>query len=57
VAEALKKEDGLDVEEVSGRLGELSVLLDDSRIYSANPFWYPRAETVITQVVGVLHMV
>ena len=57
MAEALKKEDGLDVEEVSGRLGELSVLLDDSRIYSANPFWYPRAETVVRQVVGVLHMV
>ena len=50
MAEVLRKEEGVSVEEVSGRLGELSVLVRDSRVYSANPFWYPRAETVITQV-------
>ena len=50
MAEVLRKEDGFNVEEVSGRLGELSVLVNDSRVYSANPLWYPRAETMITQV-------
>lgn len=50
MAEQLRKEDGVKVDEVSGRLGELSVLVNASRVYSANPFWYPRAETVITEV-------
>jgi hypothetical protein len=50
VAEVLSKEEGVTVEEVSGRLGELSVLVNDSKVYSANPFWYPRTETVLTQV-------
>jgi hypothetical protein len=50
VAEVLRKEDGVNVEEVSGRLGELSVSVDDLRVYSANPIWYPRTGSVITQV-------
>ena len=50
MAEVLRKEDGVNVEEVSGRLGELSLSVDGLRVYSANPFWYPRTETVITQV-------
>ena len=50
MAEVLRKEDGVNVEEVSGRIGELSVLVNDSQVYSANPFWYPRTETVITQI-------
>ena len=52
MAEVLRKEAGVSVEEVSGRLGELSVLVNDSRVYSANPFWYPRTETVIREVRG-----
>ena len=50
MAEVLRTEDGVNVEEVSGRLGELSVLVNDAQVYSANPFWYPRTETVITQI-------
>ena len=50
MAEVLRTEDGAKVEEVSGRLGELSVLVNDAQVYSANPFWYPRTETVITHV-------
>ncbi|MFY9607730.1 MAG: hypothetical protein WAU45_03840 [Blastocatellia bacterium] len=50
MAEVLRKKEGVSVEEVSGRLGELSVSVDDLRVYSANPIWYPRTETVITQV-------
>ena len=54
MAEVLRKEDGVNVEEVSGRFGELSVLVDDSQVYAANPFWYPRTETVIRQVRRVI---
>jgi len=50
VAEALRKEKGVKVDVVSGRLGELSVSVDGSPVYSANPFWYPRMETVMAQV-------
>ena len=50
MAELLRKDDGVNVETVSGRFGELSVSIDDLPVYSANPIWYPRAKTVITQV-------
>ena len=50
MAEVLRKEDGVNVEAISGRFGELSVSVDDLRVYSANPIWYPKTGTVITQV-------
>ena len=50
MAEVLRKEDGAKVEEVRGRIGELSVLVNDAQVYSANPFWYPRTDTVIAQI-------
>jgi hypothetical protein len=50
VVEELIKEDGVNVEAASGRFGELSVSVDDIRVYSANPIWYPMTKTVITQV-------
>ena len=50
MAEMLRTEEGVNAEAVSGRFGELSVSVDDLRVYSASPIWYPRTETVITQV-------
>jgi hypothetical protein len=50
VAEVLRKEDNVNVESISGRLGELSVSVDNLRVYSANTIWYPRTGTVIKHV-------
>ena len=56
MVEMLRKEDGVNVEAVSGRFGELSVSMDDLRVYSANPVWYPRAGTVIKEVRKVCEL-
>ena len=50
VAAMLKRRYDVVVDLVSGRFGELSVLVDDQQVFAANPFWYPRAATVLERV-------
>jgi len=50
VAADLKKQDGLTVEIEKGGLGELSVTVDDTRVYNSNPLWYPTPAAVLKKV-------
>lgn len=50
MAVMLNQRYGVAVDEVSGRFGELSVLVDEQQVFAANPFWYPRAATVLASV-------
>jgi len=54
VAAEFKKQGELRVETVKGHLGELSVSVDGSRVYSSNPLWYPTPAAVIKRVRAVL---
>jgi hypothetical protein len=50
VAAELEKERNVRVERVKGGLGELSVSVDDRKVYNSNPFWYPTPRAVLNKV-------
>ena len=54
VAADLKNEDDWSVETVKGGLGELSVTVDEEKIYNSNPLWYPTPGTIIKKVRAAL---
>ncbi len=54
MAAELKKQGELSVETVKGRLGELSVSVDRSKVYISNPLWYPTPAAVIKKVRALL---
>jgi len=54
VAADLKKENELAVEVVKGGLGELSVTLDEEKIYSGNRLLYPTPSAVLKKVRAAL---
>ena len=50
VAAELTNEDELTVDVVKGGLGELSVIVEERKIFKASPLWYPTPSTVIRKV-------
>jgi hypothetical protein len=54
VAANLEHDPNLAVETVKGGLGELSVDLDGTRIYTGSRLWYPTPTSVIKKVRDVL---
>jgi hypothetical protein len=54
VAANLTNEKEVSVEMVKGGLGELSVTLDEKKIFSTNPLWYPTPSGVIRKVRAAL---
>jgi hypothetical protein len=46
--------DGISVVRVKGGLGELSVSIEDKKLYEASRLWYPTPENVLKEVRGVL---
>ncbi len=54
MAADLEKEDELNVRLVKGGLGELSVSVDEQKIFNSNPLWYPTPGGVIKKVRAAL---
>ena len=54
VAADLKSEDDWSVETAKGGLGELSVTVNEEKIYNSNPLWHPTPGGVIKKVRAVL---
>lgn len=54
MAAELKQEPGVQVEQVKGGLGELSVSIDGSKVYEASRLWYPTPGSVIKKVRAAL---
>jgi len=50
VAAELEKERSVHVERVKGGLGELSVSVNDRKVYNSTPLWYPTFGTVLNKV-------
>jgi len=50
----LKKEGGVEVEMVRGGLGELSVSIDDRKVFNTNRLWYPTPGGVLKKVRAAL---
>ena len=48
------EQDGLNVVRVKGGLGELSVSIDNKRLFEGSRLWYPTPASVITEVRGAL---
>ena len=54
VAAELEKEPGLQVEQIKGGLGELSVSIDGSKVYQGSRIWYPTPTAVVEKVRAAL---
>lgn len=54
MAADLEQEHGVRVERLKGGLGELSVSIDETKIFDGNRFWYPTPGGVITKVRAAL---
>jgi hypothetical protein len=54
VAADLQKENNLSVEMKKGGLGELSVSIDEQKIYASSRLWYPTPGGVIKKVRAAL---
>ena len=50
VAAELEKEQNVRVERVKRGFGELSVSVDDRRVYNSTPLWYPTPGAVLNKV-------
>ncbi len=50
MAAELEKERNVRVERVKGGLGELSVSVDDRKVYHSNPLWYSTPGAVLNKV-------
>ena len=50
VAAQLRKEENVEVETVRGGIGELSVYIDDRKVYDSNRLWYPLPSNIVKQV-------
>ena len=48
------EQDGMTVERVKGGLGELSVRIDDKKLFEGSRFWYPTPGSVVKEVRGAL---
>jgi len=48
------EQDGLNVERVKGGLGELSVSINDKKLFEGSRLWYPTPGSVIAEVRGAL---
>jgi len=49
VAAQLSKENGVEVETVSGGLGEFSVSIEGQKVIDTNRLWYPTPSKVIAK--------
>ncbi len=54
VAAQLSKENGVEVETVSGGLGEFSVSIDGQKVIDTNRFWYPTPSKVVAKTRKLL---
>jgi hypothetical protein len=54
VAADLEQEQGIRVMRLKGGLGELSVSIDETKIFDSNRLWYPTPGGVIKKVRAVL---
>lgn len=54
VAADLKRESDVTVETIKGGLGELSVDIDNARVFTSNRLWYPTPTSVIKSVKAAL---
>jgi len=54
VAAQLSKENGVEVETVSGGLGEFSVSIDGQKVIDSNRLWYPTPSKVIAKTRSLL---
>ena len=54
VAAQLSKENGVEVETVSGGLGEFSVSIDGQKVIDTNRLWYPTPSKVIAKTRSLL---
>ncbi|MGI9166295.1 MAG: hypothetical protein ACR2G5_07910 [Pyrinomonadaceae bacterium] len=54
MAADLENEHGIRVERVKGGLGELSVSIDETKIFDGNRLWYPTPGGVIKKVRAAL---
>lgn len=54
MAAELEKEPGLQVEQIKGGLGELSVSIDGSKVYQGSRIWYPTPTAVVEKVRAAL---
>ena len=50
----MRKESGVEVETQRGGLGELSVSIDDRKVFDTNRFWYPTPGGVLKKVRAAL---
>jgi len=54
VAADLEQEQGIRVKRLKGGLGELSVSIDETKIFDGNRLWYPTPGGVIKKVRAAL---
>lgn len=54
MAAELEQEPGIQVEQIKGGLGELSVSIDGSKVYESSRLWYPTPTAVIKKVRAAL---
>ena len=51
------EQDGMTVVRVKGGLGELSVSIDDKKLFEGSRLWYPTPGSVIKEVRGALAII